>query len=430
MRLFDWIDKDHGIEKYYNPFLNQHGFYCRDRQVNVFLEMSPHPITPTPNNQQESYCAFCLGNSSEATPEKVRAVKIHDQISYSDYPSLHSYEEEVLFRRQGNLFEILNFDYWKEKYQVAPSQESLERIEQAFDNLEMREYLESLLLLKLKRTGQDISGLSIKEKKILCEPFYAGFHELLTSGRHYLPGAQDDSRIFHSGNISYQVHRVSYEMTIKSMADMVNCNPHILFIAVFQNWLSSAGASFQHWHKHILGLDFWGDHLVQEALLVQSNPSLYRDFIFTVAQAEHLFLAENKHALAYIELGGKTGRIVICSKSHHLRPQEHTIEEIHSMSDLSHAILKTLPTSISYNEEWFYTPFHQDQFRTPWRIIIDLRITIKAGFENITKHNIHSVAPSALSSMIVERLQNQKKSTAPDIVLNPLIDSADILKYL
>ena len=432
MKNQNWISKDaSGIENYYNPIFDQHTIYTPYRSAPIFTtNKNVKTISPTNAGVEEHYCPFCLGESSLATPEKLRAVKSQEQISYIPYPTLQDDSQNVLFRRQANLFEIICYDYWQDKYNIITPQEDLERIDKAFDDPQLKSSLEGLLQLNLQKNNQNIKDFSIAEQKKMCEYFYNGFHELLTSGRHYLPQATNSSELFHSGYIPWSDHRVSFEMICNAMTDMCARNPFITFITVFQNWLSEAGASIEHWHKQMLGIDFWGHVLLREASLTKDCPTFYRDFICETVNQENLLIAENKHAFAYIEIGSKTGRITICSKSKNLRPQEHTLEEIHAMSDLTHAVLSTITPLTPYNEKWFYTPFHQEDFVTPWRISISLRANVNAGFENITQKLINPISPKKLADAIRNLMISKSAHFAPNITITSKNISPDIFQYI
>lgn len=427
-----WISKDNfGIENYYHPIFDQHTIYspCRTAPIFIFNE-NPVNINPTTIGFEEYYCPFCLGQNFLTTPEKIRAIKSQDQISYLEYPMLKKDTQDILFRRQANLFEIISYNYWQEKYHITTTQKDIHRIDCAFDNSQTRNSFEKLLQLKLQKNNQYLEDFSITEQKKMCEYFYNGFHELLTSGRHYLPKASKSSELLHSGYISWQDHRISFEMICSAITDMHTRNPFLSFVTVFQNWLFKAGASIEHWHKQILGIDFWGHILLREASLTKKNPTFYRDFICTTINQENLLIAENTHALAYVEIGGKTGQITICSKSQNLRPQEHNLEEIHAMSDLSHAILNTFSPLTPYNEEWFYTPFNQQEFITPWRIIINLRTNTNAGFENITQKLINPITPKLFAHTIRNLMRTKKHQIAPNIIIGSKLITANIFQYI
>ncbi len=397
------IKEPSGIERYYNPFLDVHSFFSPDRRTNI-LANTPSPKATSTHSlpKDECYCDFCIGRLDQATPEKTISFYKQDSIKYLDYPTfLDCQQKEILFRRQGNLFEIINYKYWQQKYNIQTPSDDIARISDMYQDEQTRSFLQHLLSLKYAKMSVSLDEKTISQQQTDCEAFYSGFHELLTSGRHF---DKNTLQLFHSG--TQQEHRVAMTMLINIIKDMTQRNPHISFVTVFQNWLAKAGASFEHWHKQILAVDFWGQILEREAILHKQNPNIYKDFVHEIITQEDLLIAENSHAIAYAETGGKMGRIVICSKSDYLRPHEHTLEEIYCMSDLTHAIVNTLPISTPYNEEWFYTPFNQEAFKTPWRIVIDLRLGVCAGFENITQILINPLSIKEVAHTIRESLKD------------------------
>lgn len=429
--MYPWITKKKsGIEYYYHPFLETHSFYSPDRKSIPFTNEHPSKHS-TLTSPLEEYCDFCLGRVSFSTPHKSILIKKNHSVEHISYPSFKEVQRSNTFlRRQGNLFEIIPYSFWQEKYNIKTSQEDKERIINAFNDNQHRESLEFLLALKYNKIDANILHKKTQKQKLIdCEPFFSGFHELLTSGSHYQYN-DENSPLFHSGQISWEEHRLIFEMIHKIMRSMLDRNSYIQYIAIFQNWLSKAGASFDHWHKQILAIDFWGEPLLKESILYQQNSNIYRDFILEIATNEELFIAENKHAIAYIETGTKSGQIIICSKSVAVNPLDHSKEEWQSMSDLLHAIYTILPPMTPYNEEWIYTPFHQDNFRTPWRIAINIRTNINAGFENITQHLITSMSIKEYALLIREQLQYKKHLFAPDINICRSLPKKNIFNYI
>lgn len=419
-----WYQKSMaGMEEFYHPFFDLKTLYSPDRKTNVFIPFIPsQQVALAQSQQEEKFCAFCAGNILLATPDKNRISrsKTHE-LRYHKYPGIENFSDEIiLFRHQANLFETLNFEYWHQKFGIDSTESELEQIYQDLKNPSIKEYLTNLMLIKNKRLNKKNQYDSQEQFINDIKSFYSGFHDLITSGFHYCPNLKD-GRLFSSRSLNFEDHRISYHLMIKIMLDMIKKNKYISFIAIFQNWMHPAGASFDHWHKQILALDFWGLPLEREAQMFSKNKNIYKEFAIDTATQEDLFIAENKHAIAYVEIGAKTGMITICSKSKQLRPFEHAEEEINSMSDLSHAIISCLEEMTPYNEEWFYTPLNNNNFMTPWRIIINLRSTVMAGLENITQIGINPISPKELAeTMRIKLLSNIKNgSIEPNISIHP-----------
>ncbi|MGL4388373.1 MAG: DUF4921 family protein [Brevinema sp.] len=418
-----WVQKhSSGFEEYYHPFFDLKSLYIPERTAAVFFPFEKNKSQTLKPQYLEDTCAFCMGRIKEATPEKNRTSRTKENTLKSRalcrlevYP-----EEHILFRRQANLFEIVSFEYWQHTYKIDSSPRELELIEQDLSDPALKKFLINLLKIKHNRLNKNID-YSKKEHIIKeCKPFYSGYHELLTSGSHF-SHSHDDGHLFSSSSMSYEDHRISYHMITDAMTDMITRNKYIRFITIFQNWMLAAGASFNHWHKQILALDFCGQPLKREQELFQSNSRIYEEFAVNTALTHDLIIAENKHAVAYIEVGSKSGFITICSKSHHLRPFEHSEEEINAMSDLSHAMVSCIGDSTPYNEEWYYTPINNNHFITPWRILFNLRSSVNAGFENITQYTICSISAQDLAQkmrdLLIEKISTG--SVADNITIRP-----------
>ena len=195
------------------------------------------------------------------------------------------------------------------------------------------------------------------------------------------------------------------------MVDIYTHNPHVRYVTVFQNWLQPAGASLDHLHKQLVGLDEWGTSIQAEAEIVKEKPNIYNELIIDFSASHNLIFAENDHAIALAEIGHRFPALAIYSKSRHARPEEHTEEELRGFSDLVHACHAAMGSQIPCNEEWYYSPQDTENVM-PWHILIKWRIVNQAGFEGGTKIYINPIPPIALRDQVVPRLyelRNQKK---------------------
>jgi galactose-1-phosphate uridylyltransferase len=59
-------------------------------------------------------------------------------------------------------------------------------------------------------------------------------------------GATVDDELLSSGDLSPEEHPANLALTIVALADLYPANPHVRYVAVFQNRLRPAGASFDH----------------------------------------------------------------------------------------------------------------------------------------------------------------------------------------
>jgi len=115
--------------------------------------------------------------------------------------------------------------------------------------------------LKLKLSGladEAIAKMPGKPELDMANAFLAAAHELIIAGPHYKRGALYDSELFSSGEMTPEEHFEYMKFTIRSIEDTYENNRYVRYVAVFQNWLRDAGASFDHLHKQIVALDEWG----------------------------------------------------------------------------------------------------------------------------------------------------------------------------
>ena len=66
-------------------------------------------------------------------------------------------------------------------------------------------------------------------------------------------------------------------LAVAAMSDLYRTNRWVRYVAVFQNWLRPAGASFDHLHKQLVGIDERGVSASLELQRVRSNPNLYNE---------------------------------------------------------------------------------------------------------------------------------------------------------
>jgi galactose-1-phosphate uridylyltransferase len=191
--------------------------------------------------------------------------------------------------------------------------------------------------------------------------------------------------------------------TIDALVDIYQHNPYIRYVTIFQNWLQPAGASLDHLHKQLVGLDEWGTSIQAEVDIAREYPNIYNEAIINFSVQNNLVFAENDHAIALAELGHRFPSLAIYSKSKNARPEEHTPEELKGFSDLVHACHAAMGSQIPCNEEWYYSPRDAVDVM-PWHILIKWRTVNQAGFEGGTKIYINPLSPVALRDIVVPKL--------------------------
>jgi galactose-1-phosphate uridylyltransferase len=288
-----------------------------------------------------------------------------------------------------------------------------------------------MLELKLKRIGLDINSISEDEKIEKLNPFFGGSHNLIIGRRHYRDGAKFSHELCSSGELTSEEHFQYILLTVESLKDIFEQNNFIRYIIVFQNWLKPAGASFDHLHKQLVGLDEWGVQMEREMAELVRNPNLYNEFSINFGIYHSMLIAENDYAIAVSEFGHQFPTVAVYSKSEIVRPFDQTGEQIRGMSDLVHAIHSVISSQTTCNEEWYYSPF-DSVYSMPWRICIKLRIYTPAGFEGNTQIYINPVHPQKLAGEISRMLEKKRDEglICPDIRIGREVKrEPNVLKY-
>ena len=423
-----------GTLKHINPLTGTEVWTVPTRAHRPSYNRSTRPAQPLHPTEMENYCDFCQTEYFRTPPEKSRLIQI-PQGNYQKIDRLNPdllQSSVALFRRVANLFEIVTHDYWAKNHGFQHSASQSQWKKSYLGHPRGLEHVLKLIEMKLKLSGklaEDIAGMSSGDKLQLADSFFAGGHELIIAGRHFRPGAEWDNELYSSGEMAPAEHYQYMCFTIDALADIYANNRHIRYVTVFQNWLQSAGASLDHLHKQLVGLDEWGTSIQAEVDLVKESPNLYNDSIVNFSAGRDLIFAENDHAIALSEIGHRYPTLAIYSKSKHARPHEHTGEELRGFSDLVHACHAAMGSQIPCNEEWYYSPPDAPHVM-PWHILIKWRTVNPSGFEGGTKIFINPVSPVALRDQVVPRLyelRNQGKisniriATECDLKPNPLL---------
>jgi galactose-1-phosphate uridylyltransferase len=398
-----------GTIKQINPFTDNEVWSVQGRAAkpvqNESQQQEPAPITP---DDFTSYCAFCINRLLETPPEKSRLVQNEDG-GYARLDHVRPSEMKDmswLFRRVPNLFEIVTVDYWKKNYNYFLSKENIEWKEMYLGDEVGFQHVLDILAYKLRASGvsqEKIEAIPEDQKLLMADAFFGGGHELIIAAPHFDAGAANASQLFSSGDLSHEEHYQYFRFTIDAMIDIFASNRYIRYISIFQNWLSSAGASVDHLHKQLVGIDDWGASIRHQVDMLRQDPNVFNELGANLAGMQNLIFAENEHAIAYAGIGHRHPTIEIFSKSYFSRPYEQSEEEIRGMSDLVHACHAASGSNISSNEEWYYTPVDA-VYQMPWHVLIKWRINTAAGFEGGTSIYINPIAPLELRDRLVPNL--------------------------
>ena len=396
-----------GTEKHFNPFTGTEVWYIPGRGKRPITTHTPQSVAPLQKHNPEDYCDFCAANYFNTTPEKARLQQVNGEYQYREFLSPKEiFSSSAEFRRISNLFEIVRIDYWKQNYNYALSDKNRARKENYLSSELGRNHIISMVNLKMKYSGMsesEISAISVDEKLDMSDAFFGGSHELIIPRRHYRDDATQTNHLASSGNLSQEEHFQYFMFTIRSMMDMYENIRYVRYVSIFQNWLREAGASFDHLHTQLVGLDEWGVSVERELERAAGNPNIYNEFAANFASYNNLVICENDHAIAFADIGHRNPTVAIYSKSERCRPNDHTPEELRGFSDLVHAIHAAMGPDISCNEEWYYMP-PDSIVPMPWHVLIKWRVNISAGFEGGTKIYVNPLSVSQVRDMVVPKL--------------------------
>lgn len=418
-----------GTVKQINPFTGTEVWAVPGRGNKPITNDIPSSAKLIQHSDHEDYCSFCSTRYFETPPEKARLVKINHHYETITKLPPDKYQETVAeFRRTGNLFEIVTIDYWKKNYAYRLTPALTEWRNEYIANPKGEEHISNIIQYKLEQSGKTAEQIKKKlafEKLNMIDAFFGGCHELIIAKTHYAEGAGFDTQLRSSGELSIEEHFQYFAFTIAAMKDMLEHNRYIRYISIFQNWLRSAGASFDHLHKQICGLDEWGSSITEQINMLRQDSNIFNELGANLASQYNLVFAENDFAIAFVGIGHRYPTIEIYSKSYYSRPYEHSMEELRGVSDLVHACHAAMGSQSSCNEEWYYTPI-DSVYKMPWHVCLKWRVNVPAGFEGGTSIYINPVTPVEMRDKLVPRLyelRNQGKianmSLAEECKLQP-----------
>lgn len=353
------------------------------------------------------FCAFCEGRYLETPPEKSRLVRDGGRwVRRDGLPAGELSETAAEFRRIPNLFEIVTYPYWVANYGYRPPARLTDRHTAYTADPAGREHLLSIMRTKLSASGIPAAELdAMPEDELVGQAvaFFAGGHDVIVARRHYRDGAVDTSELASSGDLSVEEHARYVGFTVEALRDLYDANRYARYVAVFQNWLKPAGASFDHLHKQLAAIDERGVQAETELFRLRANPNLYNELGVNYAAQHNLVIAENEHAIVYAGVGHRYPTLEVWSKSGVSEPWLQAGEELRAMSDLVHACHAAAGPDVPCNEEWHHRPPDVD-VPMPWRINIKWRVSTVAGFEGGTKIYLNTIDPWTLRDRVVAAL--------------------------
>ncbi len=398
-----------GTMKMTNPLTGRTAWWVPGRSGRPLKEAQLTNTAHDEIHEPEDYCAFCPTQLLLTPPEIERRVREGDGFR----TICHLYPDKVRdsnysFRRMTNLFEIVTLDYWRRNYDYRGLTKQRDWAAAYKRDPAGREHLLDLMRRKLeslRKSGHNPPDMTEEEMLKEADSFFLGCHQLIVGSRHYIEGAEhgDVHNLFSSGMMSPDEHNEYFRFTADAIRDIHECNRYVRYVVTFQNWLRPAGASFDHLHKQLVGLDDWGTSISREVQASRSDPNFYNAWVVNYASYNNLVIAENDHGVLFADFGHRNPTLAVYSKSQHLRPYEHTWEELRAVSDLVHAAHAAMGPVISCNEEWYYQP-RDCLDRMPFHVLIKWRLSNPAGFEGGTRIFVIPLRPNDVRDELVPRL--------------------------
>jgi len=391
-----------GTVKQTNPFSGTSVWTVPGRANRPLTHTGPPP-EPIDESRRGAYCAFCADRYLESPPERMRSVD--GEWRYA-LPASEVLAQPADVRVVPNLFQILAYSYWRDNYgyEIPPS--GLEHAEHYLAEAAGREHLRAITRTHALASGtseSDWEALSEDEQIDRGRAFFGSCHDLVVPRRHYVDGAQVTTDLAGSGTLTPDEHFEYIRVTLDAAAALYTGNVFAAQVAIFQNWLAPAGASFDHLHKQLVAIDELGVSMRQEVALTRRNPFIYNDFGVAYPRAEGLVIAENEHAIAIAGYGHRYPSLEVYSRSAAPSPWQMSMAEIRGYSDLLHACHVAAGAEVPSNEEWHYRPPGME-VSMPLRVVIKWRISTLAGFEGGTKININTIDPWAMRERAVASL--------------------------
>ena len=404
-----------GTVKQINPFTGTEVWAVPGRGDKPLTNEVPPGTQPLAHVSPENYCSFCETRYFDVPPEKARLVRQDGTYrTILRVPPDHYNDTVAEFRRVGNLFEIVTIDYWKKNYNYRLTKDATAWRDAYAANPRGAEHIDAILNYKLKiaaRSEQEIRRKLQLNRENMMDAFFGGCHEIIIAHKHYADDAQFETQLRSSGEMSEEEHFQYFRFTVEAMRDMLSYNRYVRYISVFQNWLRPAGASFDHLHKQIVGLDEWGNSMLMQIQMLRDDPNIFNELGANFAAQYNLVFAENQYAIACVGIGHRYPTIEIYSRSQSSRPFEHTDQELRGVSNLVHACHAAMGGQVSCNEEWYYTPIDA-VYKMPWHVLLKWRVNVPAGFEGGTSIYINPLTPIDLRDKLVPRMYHLRDSGA------------------
>ncbi len=389
-----------------NPFTGTQVWTVPGR-ANRPLALSRPPGQRVRASERGRRCAFCERRYLETTPERRRVVRLGSQWgTFDDLAATRVFDTSAEFRVFANLFEIVSFDYWRLNHGYQPTETDLARQHAYLANPAGRDHVRELLATRARAKGE-------QPPRDLVEAstgFFAGCHDVVVARRHLVPDAERDDELAGSGTLTPDEHEQYLRLTVDSLHRLHTINPAVKLVSVFQNWLSPAGASFNHLHKQLVGVDTLGPDLGDQLARLEQEPDLYQRWGLDFPEEQGLVIARNDSAVMTAGVGHRFPAVEVWSTVPG-RPWELDDKALRDWSDLVHAAHAATGVGVPTNEEWHYQP-PSVAAPMPLRAIVKWRLSTPAGFEGGTRIYVNTIDPWTLRRRVHDQLLPLVRSAA------------------
>lgn len=367
---------------------------------------APEPLGPEVD--RDAVCHFCVKNTEHTPAEKSRVIRLGQGFKVLEKQTAEqALGQPALFRRVPNLFEIVPMEFWKRNYgfRLSPLQKQWK--DAYLSTPKGRAHVLGVIDEKLAVAGKDaaeIAATGEAAKLDMADAFFGGSHDLIVAGRHYRDDATDASQLLHSGSLSPEEHFLFMSFTLNAVFEIHRENPYVKHVAVYQNWLAQAGASFDHLHKQVLGVDTWGAGIHRRLEVLRRYPPFYNQVLLAALKARGLVLAENAVAVAVVEPGHIYPCLGVYSKSAASDPSGLSAEELKGFSDLLRALHAAGGVRVPCNEEWYFRP-RGSEVPMPFHVLLKWRVNTPAGFEGGNEIHINPLFPEQVRDRVLPGLK-------------------------
>lgn len=398
-----------GTLRILNPVVGEEVWTVPGRAVRPVANDPRRPPEPlAPELDREAVCHFCPKNVRHTPAEKSRVVRT--PVGYKvleKQTAEQALSQPALFRRVPNLFEIVPMEFWKRNYGFRLSPLQRQWKEAYLATPQGRAHVLGVIDEKLAVAGrgpEEVAAVPEAEKLEMADAFFGGSHDLIVAGRHYRDGAATEADLLHSGSLAPEEHFLYMSFTLNAVSEIHRENPHVRHVAVYQNWLSQAGASFDHLHKQVLGVDTWGAGIQRRLEVLRRYPPFYNQVLLAALKSRGLVLAENDWAVAVVEPGHIYPCLGVYSKSPASDPGSLAPGELRGFSDLLWALHAAAGSRVPCNEEWYFRP-RGSEVAMPFHVLLKWRVNTPAGFEGGTEIHINPLFPDQVRDRVLPGLR-------------------------